>query len=311
MAAIIYQYLPLNTFHTSIRNKTIRLCDISKSNDYLEKKVYRECLKNAIDRAFQMLQLRLTADTETATGYTFSECVEDKFNEHLSYVTFASCFSRNGDLLSQWRGYANDAEGMAIGYDRTVLERCLRDDHRFRITDIEYKYNSQVELLAGVFFDYIWAIERGYNIKSREDLASYLIDEFEEVLEDMTEAIAPAVCSMKNPAFAEETETRIVFDPDFGDVFELNGVKQDYTKIRRCARLQMSPIDYFVRNGILVPFIDINYEKAIDSGIIKKITIGPKAKVSPEELGRYLYFNGFSFDAIEKIEIDTSTLSYR
>ena len=311
MAAIIYQYLPLSTFHTSIKNKTIRLCDITKSNDYLEKKVYRESLKPAIDEAFKMLQLPLTADTETATGYTFFECMEEEFNAYLSHVTFVSCFSRNGDLLSQWRGYANDAEGMAIGYDRFVLARCLRDDQRFRITDIEYKNRSQIELLAGVIFDYISAIERDYNIESKEKLAWYLIDEFEDVLEDMDRDIVPSVCSMKNPAFSEETETRIVFDPNFGYVFEEDGIEQKYTKICGCARLKMSPVGYFVRNGNLIPYIDINYEKAINSGIIKRITIGPKAKVTTNELKSYLYFNGFNAEAIEKINIETSSLSYR
>lgn len=29
------------------------------------------------------------------------------------------CFSEDGDLLSQWRGYASDATGIAIGFSRT------------------------------------------------------------------------------------------------------------------------------------------------------------------------------------------------
>lgn len=32
-----------------------------------------------------------------------------------------SCFSLNGDVLSQWRAYADDGHGYAIGFDATTL----------------------------------------------------------------------------------------------------------------------------------------------------------------------------------------------
>lgn len=310
MSSIIYQYLPLSTFHISIKNKSIRLCNITKSNDYLEKKVYRESLRPAIDEAFQIFGLPLSADTETATGYTFLECMEQEFNNYLAHVTFVSCFSREGDMLSQWRGYANDAEGISIGYDRDILERCFRDDHRFTISDIIYDEEGQVGLLSDAIIRNIFSVQNELNMRSPENLAGYLTDEFEEVLEYMTEDIVPVVCSLKNPAFAEEKETRIVFDPDFPDFYE-DDVNKNYTKIQRCERLQMKPVDYFTRNGNLIPFVDINYKNAIDAGIIKRIIIGPKANVEQDELRQYLYFNGFRKDAIEKIKIEKSSLSYR
>jgi hypothetical protein len=30
---------------------------------------------------------------------------------------FLTCFSENGDLLSQWRAYGNNGDGVAIGFD--------------------------------------------------------------------------------------------------------------------------------------------------------------------------------------------------
>jgi hypothetical protein len=35
---------------------------------------------------------------------------------------FAACFCENGDLLSQWRGYAASGGGSAIGFDSRVLK---------------------------------------------------------------------------------------------------------------------------------------------------------------------------------------------
>ena len=31
------------------------------------------------------------------------------------------CFSKNGDLLSQWRAYAEDGKGFSIGFDSNYI----------------------------------------------------------------------------------------------------------------------------------------------------------------------------------------------
>lgn len=36
---------------------------------------------------------------------------------------FAACFCENGDLLSQWRGYAGGGQGYAIGFNSDTLQR--------------------------------------------------------------------------------------------------------------------------------------------------------------------------------------------
>jgi hypothetical protein len=36
----------------------------------------------------------------------------------------AACFCTNGDLLSQWRGYAGGVGGYAIGFPTDVLKDC-------------------------------------------------------------------------------------------------------------------------------------------------------------------------------------------
>jgi hypothetical protein len=42
--------------------------------------------------------------------------VEREF-KHASFDVYVSCFSEDGDSLSQWRGYANDGSGFAVGVD--------------------------------------------------------------------------------------------------------------------------------------------------------------------------------------------------
>src|SRR5579872_521596 len=46
--------------------------------------------------------------------------VIDLMLEHIFHV-FVACFCRNGDLLSQWRGYGSGGRGFAIGLDRRMI----------------------------------------------------------------------------------------------------------------------------------------------------------------------------------------------
>ncbi len=50
---------------------------------------------------------------------------------------FAACFCEDGDLLSQWRGYAKGVGGFAIGFDRDALAN--------RSYALAYEKNMQVE----------------------------------------------------------------------------------------------------------------------------------------------------------------------
>jgi len=50
-----------------------------------------------------------------------------KLTQHLLTIddgitnTYIVCFSEKGDLLSQWKGYANQEEGVSIGFDPSIL----------------------------------------------------------------------------------------------------------------------------------------------------------------------------------------------
>ena len=37
--------------------------------------------------------------------------------------TYFCCFSESSDLLSQWRAYGNDGQGVAIGFNAKLLSK--------------------------------------------------------------------------------------------------------------------------------------------------------------------------------------------
>lgn len=58
---------------------------------------------------------------------------DEFFNEnHADFRYYVTCFSYQNDLLSQWRGYADDGRGAAIGFDLDVLKEVVTFLRRFQ-----------------------------------------------------------------------------------------------------------------------------------------------------------------------------------
>lgn len=108
---------------------------------------------------------------------------------------------------------------------------------------------------------------------------------------------------MKNGAFREEDEVRIIFAPEFG--FDIGNGYEVEAKIKGTTKLNLGKIDYQVKGDKLVPFVDMNFRKAIADGLIRKIIIGPKAGVNEDELQNYLWYRGF-----DNIDIKKANASY-
>jgi hypothetical protein len=54
-------------------------------------------------------------------------------------MTFVACFSEAGDLLSQWRGYANDAQGISIGFYKPILQTFDTGGYNYHFKKVIYK----------------------------------------------------------------------------------------------------------------------------------------------------------------------------
>lgn len=123
---IVYHYCSIDVFMKIISSKAIRLSDITKSNDSMEILWITKFIKEIFDDEFQK-EIQKTQYFEQ--GYpkeTFLELVDrysdEFFKEDIRlYSYLVCCFSEKGDLLSQWRGYADDANGISIGFEGEVL----------------------------------------------------------------------------------------------------------------------------------------------------------------------------------------------
>lgn len=78
----------------------------------------------ALSLAKERLSMRIESGTDPAST-KFLQYTSDRL-EGIAHINIcAACFCENPDLLSQWRGYAGGAGGVAIGFSSAALERAI------------------------------------------------------------------------------------------------------------------------------------------------------------------------------------------
>src|SRR5690606_8501496 len=107
-----------------------------------------------------------------------------------------ACFSLNGDLLSQWRGYASNGLGYAIGFDPKILNKYLAC-----LLKVEYDEEKQFQMIDLAL----------RNILENYDLVQLLGS---GLFDSPLMAIFKSLVGFKNPAFSEEQEVRAVMSLD-------------------------------------------------------------------------------------------------
>lgn len=145
---------------------------------------------------------------------------------------YATCFSLEGDLLSQWRAYANDGKGISIGLDRKKLINGFENIASGFY--IEYNNPNQLELvnkLIDTITDYyIKHFNLINEIESEEDV-------YKEIALEINELVDKYIGLFKHNSFEEEKEFR----------FEMSTDKQFSNSLEN--------ISYRVgKNNLLVPY---------------------------------------------------------
>ena len=124
---IVYHYCSLESLNSILKHRSLRLTNILKSNDSMEIswicRYYDTEFKSAYEKASDLFRSNISL--ERFMGYV-KLFTDEFFNEnHSEFRYYVTCFSYQKDLLSQWRGYADDGRGAAIGFDLDVLKEIV------------------------------------------------------------------------------------------------------------------------------------------------------------------------------------------
>lgn len=329
---IVYHYCSVDTFYSIITNKTLRLSDLNKTNDYAEKIWSHKAIKKAIIDIIK----ELTNELKEYKGIIYpvmEECVNEIENNitkvlKTNILTLIVCFSGKSDKLSQWRGYGDDGKGVSIGFDLNKLELLkgskynenFKDLFNIKVQPVIYDDKKQYDVIKENLYRIIKfkndvlfkgtehdkKILKFFNGNTDAINKINILNELINKTDEYVRYILPLCCFIKNKEFIEEKEHRILYTPvelsdNINNVFE-NGIMKENFKINK--------VQYLSKNDQLVAFSDISFDKYISEGIIKEIILGPKCKLNEYDVKNFLRSVSKEYNA-DKIKIKKSTITYR
>lgn len=321
---VLYHYCSLETFCNIIKNKSIWLSDLSRTNDSKELIWLKEIVKREVVPQIQSQKLEEHGGVASAPSEWKLADVLLKYAS-LQVSCWGFCLSGRADSLGQWRGYGDDGAGIAIGFDGEKLDKMLpqkeqieSDDISLTLMYVNYGNNNDedsddnndnndngrkiIEELKK---------EAAINIGAKREAIENLVNDLRnkqypeaKISETVAQIIVMELLSMKKGpfykmnAFRDEDEWRIVYSMPRAMLSEKN--LKDYGWP---SGLQFNKFDF---NDKFVSHLDIGFTKMKD--VIKSITIGPKSKLTEQDIELILRWNGVYSDSIE---IKKSEASYR
>ena len=208
---VVYHYCTVETFFHIISNHTLRLSDIEKSNDFMEKKwAIRQCLQH-IENNLSNPAYPCAEQPELASALLAE--MKRQFHDYNTMI-LAACFSSRRDLLSQWRGYGDNGYGVCIGVaSGTEFREAFRRAERYLIL------KGSCSLPSGLLFHSI-----KYSTKEIEATCMRLFciymrwlplrTSVEAAAAELVRMMYPALPFFKSSAFSEEAEWRCVYYPE-------------------------------------------------------------------------------------------------
>lgn len=309
---VLYHYASMEKGTSILKHKNIRLSDITKSNDVKEMSIFfpdlfDEMLKNYDEHnGFSYKFEYKGKGNRQAFGLFVNELkkkIEKEFEDG-SIATFALCLSEEGDLLSQWRGYADDGKGICLGLNVEEILKFvgISSVSGFSLEKVEYLSKEQIDewvknvanQMLGIVEIILEAIEEG-------NIQYYSAKEFDEdifntiyynILSEVEESI-----KFKTEGFKEEKEWRF-FIKNSLNKDDIKGKK--ITSIgtlgegarRKTSKYVADNVEFNIKENDMVPFVSLKFEK-FHNNLINQVICGPNNKIREKDLELFLRKYGY------------------
>lgn len=285
---ILYHYCSNDEFYSIISKREIWLSSLSLSSDSMEGKL-------VVDLVLEM-----------ARSDGFDEITIRELQNHVSLLEkiiegLGFCLSQEGDLLSQWRGYAEDGSGVSIGFSKDYLDKLSEASRNlevsgFTLKKVEYNRDLQKALIKPTYDEIKKLINKGaFNMPQGQSILGFKsqqeIDAENEEIKKTFSTLSWTILRfftslflLKTKAFNEEREWRLI------------------------SYLVKSPIDqcsFRPSSDKIIPY-KINPLLDLKEDSVVKVILGPKNKTPECFIDSFLKQNKFN-----NVSVIHSEASYR
>lgn len=260
---IYYHYCSVDTFYNILQTGTIRFGNPLNMNDSAEIIWLLEMVKDFV--------LKRGVYNSILEGWNLIENISRTLLQEMD-CPYIFCLSKDKDVLSQWRSYANDGKGVAIGFNVDFIETY----YSLYGAEVIYDRERQYDILSRNISDNILrnlntAVKDGNRdeiYRKSKILVSYILQD-------------AIIC--KNPAFQEKKEYRL------------------YCGYRKKEEKDVSDIKFRVNDCSIIPFREL-YFKNNEYRLIENIVVGPKSSINNRNLWLFLESKGFKWIDIDSKE---------
>ena len=284
----LFHYTSLNGFLSIIETQSFYCTNVNFLNDSKEFKYGVETILKAVE------------NLKTNENSDILEKTRNNINLLFKSDKYVTCFSKDGDSLSQWRAYGNDGKGISLGFEFSDLTDSF--DKYLTGSYIEYDKLIQLEIIEEfirLIIAFYKKVEDKYNWNGQDfnNLVSKVIIKF----------LNKVIHSYKHPSFIDEKEYRLQLEID--DNFYK---KEDIDILFKASENLIIP--YTIIKNSYAEYLETKEFDEIEPifGVKKlplsKIIIGPNLNYENVKIGleQFLIKEGY-----EDIEIIKSEVPYR
>ncbi len=315
---LLYHYCDNKKMANIISEHTLRMSDITKSNDYEEIQLFYPYIMPAIEREYKATPFPLAYKGENGFEalvkllHAVHKFINIEFDVG-EMTSFVVCFCEDGDVLSQWRGYADNGKGGAIGFSYEELKQyCESHDGVITLKKVQYIRREQLpivietkakEILPDLQRDMKWMAEK-FSVEENSE-------EYEALLEvRLLHIIKKGLISSleyKYDTFSEEKEWRVFFSEEISKnskwIYE--DEEDIITKYHNVITKLRNKIEFNVTDTDLIPYYPIDLFE-ISSDPIKEIILGPKNNILKRDFELYMAKNN-----MKNYDLKYSAISFR
>lgn len=254
---LLYHYAGIETIWKILETDSFLARNVRFSNDSEEYKLGEKIIKEYVEEKVLEPGLRQKIFKSIQQGVQ---------------MFYMICFCEEGDLLSQWRGYARN--GVSLGMDFFEEEKGLKHTEMFTVLnnpenrkDSKYKLDGKcirfIEMPYRVF--YVNKDKEVTDKKSEREKFWVAMEKFEDDPDSRNDMLLNLIPFVKDLGFYEEAEYRILFSvSDLGDTEAQNRV------------IMRKKVEYIMRDGQKLPNIAVEMgdgekkEKPVEQVILGK-----------------------------------------
>ena len=244
--SVLYHYCSTATLLSILENDKLRFSDVNMMNDPQEWRYCYELFERSANTLLKMVPDRAALEGLDTDFF-------DKVDDYLSPKQFIShpviaCFSKQPDVLSQWRGYADNARGWSIGFSGQAI-----DAMPVSLLEVVYEPDQQVaevrNFLAAMYM--IWREKGG---------------EFRETVGTDAALLASLIHAYKHPSFEEEQEVRALHELRV-EHFEGDLELVDEGGTANGKEVKSQPVSFRASGSSIIAHVDIPLQKFEDVAI--------------------------------------------